>query len=165
MASRSSHTSNSPPTTSAGLQKWVKTLFTTLGWMLLADRSQRRSSIKSYMDDLKYVKGLLYQKAQGTVDPDRKADLLILHSNVEYLEMRCRAIFKSSGTLPSLRSGKTSTRASTAVEAPVSRGFDRLSDGRMENVVKKHSDMPKSMKRLLDMIPDDPRMFKTSHLA
>ena len=103
-----------PPATSAGLQKWVKTLFMKLGWMLLAERSQRRSSIRSYMDDVRYVKGLLHQKAQGTIDPDRKADLLILHGNVQYLETRCQSIF---GNVSGRRTGSTKS-AVPAMGAP-----------------------------------------------
>lgn len=89
---------NTDPATSACLHKWVEAMFAKLGLMLLAERSQRKSSIRTYMDDIRYVGGLLQQKADGTIDPDRKADLLIMHNNILYLEERCKQIFATVST-------------------------------------------------------------------
>ena len=131
------------PATSAGLHKWVKTMFTKLGWMLLAERSNRKSCIRSYMDDLRYIHSLLQQKVQATLDPDRKADLLILQGNVQYLEMRCKDIFSKLSS----SSGRRTTRLSeAAAPLPLTSNDDTESS---DAIINPDNDSPMSTSGLL----------------
>lgn len=68
-----------------GLSHWYKHAFEKLGWMILAKNRGMTEKMESYKHSLDILKYDIESKLNKIQDPDKKADLKIMHDNLNIL--------------------------------------------------------------------------------
>ena len=68
-----------------GIEMWYKSKFEKLGWMLLAKRDGYTDKVMSYKNSLLRLRDAIDKKIRKIHDTDKKADLLIIKNNVDFL--------------------------------------------------------------------------------
>jgi hypothetical protein len=77
-----------------GLQKWYKSVFEKLGWMVLAKDQGMTDTVSAYVNSVYRIHMALEQKIPKTEDPDKIEDLQIMLSNVKILLAHVQKDFK-----------------------------------------------------------------------
>jgi hypothetical protein len=72
-------------TTFHGLQHWYQSKFEQLGWMILAKHQGMMDKVMTYENGVKRLHAAIIYKIKLMRDKDKKADLVIMKSNVEVL--------------------------------------------------------------------------------
>ena len=83
-----------------GVQCWYQHAFEKFGWMLLADKYQRKYKVDAYLEDLVQLAAALLEKIYKIGDEDKKKDLRILSEHVKTLQDHARATFKPISNKP-----------------------------------------------------------------
>ena len=102
--------SHSYPVTFHGIGKWTKKMFSTFGWMVLAERDGRDYKIAAYATDLAHLEQAITNKLGTIISDDRRSDLDITLSDVKELRKRFAATFHG------LRSNGNATATATATQ-------------------------------------------------
>lgn len=83
-----------------GVQCWYQRAFEKFGWMLLANKYQRKYKVDAYLEDLVQLSAALSQKIDNIEDNDKKKDLRILSEHVKTLQDHARATFRPISSKP-----------------------------------------------------------------
>jgi len=67
------------------IEVWYKAKFEHLGWMLLAKRDGYTDKVMTYKNGVLRLRDAIDKKIRKIHDKDRKADLIIMKKNVEFL--------------------------------------------------------------------------------
>ena len=72
-------------TTFDGLQKWYRSSFEQLGWMILALKFGYKDKVQVYKQNTLMLRDCLAKKYKKMTDHDKKEDVKIMLNNVEIL--------------------------------------------------------------------------------
>ena len=72
-------------TTFDGLQKWYRSSFEQLGWMILALKFGYKDKVQVYKQNTLMLRDCLAKKHKKMTDHDEKEDVKIMLNNVEIL--------------------------------------------------------------------------------
>lgn len=81
-------------TTYKGLQRWYKSVFEQLGWMILAKDRGMSDKISVYVNSIYRIHMAIQQKMVSTIDQDRIQDLKIMEKNIKVLLYHVQKDFK-----------------------------------------------------------------------
>jgi hypothetical protein len=81
-------------TTFHGLNKWYKSMFENLGWMVLAKERGMTDKVKAYLNSIYRIHIAIHQKIKSTFDKDRIQDLEIMGDNIKVLLAHVQKDFK-----------------------------------------------------------------------
>ena len=81
-------------TTFHGLNKWYKSMFEKLGWMVLAKERGMTDKVKAYVNSLYRIHMAIEQKMKKTDDKDKMEDLRIMKKNIQILLAHVQKDFK-----------------------------------------------------------------------
>jgi hypothetical protein len=76
------------------LQKWYRSSFEQLGWMILALQFNYKDKVQVYKQNTLMLRDCLAKKHKKMADPDKKEDLKIMLNNVEILIKHINKDFK-----------------------------------------------------------------------
>jgi len=77
-----------------GLQKWYRSSFEQLGWMVLALNFSYNDKVQVYKHNTLMLRDCLAKKHKKMMDSDKKEDLKIMLNNVEILIKHMNKDFK-----------------------------------------------------------------------
>ena len=81
-------------TTFKGLNRWYKSVFEKLGWMVLAHERGMTDKVKVYVNSVYRIHMAIDQKMKKTEDKDRLEDLRVMKKNVQILLVHVQKDFK-----------------------------------------------------------------------
>ena len=81
-------------TTFKGLNRWYKSVFEKLGWMVLAHERGMTDKVKVYVNSVYRIHMAIDQKMKKTEDKDRLEDLRVMKKNVQILLNHVQKDFK-----------------------------------------------------------------------
>jgi hypothetical protein len=81
-------------TTFKGLNRWYKSVFEQLGWMVLAKQYGMTDKVNVYVNSVYRIHMAIEQKMKKTEDKDRMEDLRVMKKNVKILLAHVQKDFK-----------------------------------------------------------------------
>lgn len=81
-------------TTFKGLNRWYKSVFEQLGWMVLAKQYGMTDKVNVYVNSVYRIHMAIEQKMKKTEDKDRMEDLRVMKKNVQILLTHVQKDFK-----------------------------------------------------------------------